>query len=80
MKVLQQAIREYQLNMSNMAYPPCFQNKDKYIEWRDMEAIAHTEPREFVCRDCTPAHQALMKQKDRCLIPDVPVRYVIRGK
>ncbi len=78
MKVLQQAIREYQLNMSNMAYPPCFQNKDKYIEWRDMEAIAHTEPREFVCRDCSSSFQRNMMKQDRCLIPSIPVRQIVR--
>lgn len=78
MKVLQQAIREYQLNMSNMAFPPCFQNKSKYIEWRDIEAIAHTEPREFVCRDCSSSYQSKMVKEDRCLIPSIPVKQIVR--
>ena len=80
MKVLQDAIRQYQTNMHNLMYPPCFSGKEEYADWIEAENLARTEPRRFVCRDCTPAYQALMKQKDRCLIPDVPVRYIIRGK
>ncbi len=78
MKILQEAIYEYQLNMHNMQYPPCFQNNEKFQEWCAAENDAKTEPRKFVCRDCTASYQKRMVAEDRCLIAQIPVMKIVR--
>ena len=43
MKILQEAIYEYQLNMHNMQYPPCFQNNEKFQELSELAKATITE-------------------------------------
>lgn len=80
MKLLQQAINQYQTNMVGQMFPPCFGSASQWKEWLALEEDAKTEPRKFACRDCTEQFQSRAMRNGTCLIPEIPVEYVTRQR
>jgi hypothetical protein len=80
MKILQEAIEQYQSRMIGTAMPPCFPNRDHWNDWVRLEREAKTEPRKFACRDCTRCYQKKMVQQGMCLIPEINVELITREK
>lgn len=80
MKLLQQAVEQYQTNMVGKLFPPCFGKQDHWSAWLHHEQEAKTEPRGFACRDCTKRFQEMCINNNTCLIPDISVEYVVRER
>jgi hypothetical protein len=79
MKVLQDAVSEFQTNIREAEHPPCFSSQ-QFRNWSEAENYIHTMPfRKFVCRDCTSSYQEKMIKESRCIIPSVPVNIIARG-
>lgn len=66
MKVLEVALKNYKDMMKYADYPDCFQNKEQFKVWSELEFIAHTKPRALPCRDCTPEYKQEMAAEGRC--------------
>lgn len=75
MKILQTAIKQYFGTVKKV--PDCFTKKE-YKHWEKHEALAHTEPRKFACRDCTLKYQASMIRQNRCHIPQLAVTKIAK--
>lgn len=79
MKVLQVAYNNFLSSMAGRDYPQCFKSKKQFDSWGEVEAIAHTKPRLFPCRDCTNEYRSQMGS--RCANADLPgvVRIMNKG-
>jgi hypothetical protein len=53
-------------------FPACFDSKKQWKAWYEVEAIAHTKPRLFPCRDCTNEYHSQMAAAGRCCNADLP--------
>jgi len=74
-KELQVAIQNWKEAMRNMEHPPCF-HPEEYEAWSALEELDHTEPRQFVCRDCTVDFQRRMAQQGRCFNSKIDIQKV----
>ena len=63
MKVLQAAYQNFLESMEGRTYPKCFESKEQFDSWYEVETIAHTKPRMFPCRDCTPEYREQMGER-----------------
>lgn len=63
MKVLQEAYQNFLESMEGRDYPACFESKEQFEAWHEVETIAHTKPRLFPCRDCTPEYREQMGER-----------------
>lgn len=66
MKVLQVAYDNYINHVSTREFPDCFESKKQFDLWMEMEALCHTKPRAFPCRDCMPEFQKEQAAKGNC--------------
>jgi hypothetical protein len=66
MKILDDAYENYLKMMDTADYPDCYENAGQFEAWQAMESIAHTKPRAFPCRDCTPNFRQQMAEENRC--------------
>ena len=66
MKVLDEAMKNYQLMMKLADYPDCFDSEKQFKDWSELESIAHTKPIGLPCRDCIPEYQQRMADEGRC--------------
>ena len=57
MKILQEAYKNFIQSMEDREFPDCFESKEQFEAWHEVEVIAHTKPRMFPCRDCTPEYR-----------------------
>lgn len=78
MKILQQAVENFFSEVKGDKIPKCFNSVKEYDTWIAHEHIAHTEPRQFPCRDCTKEYQSRMVAEARCYIPMVRVERIIK--
>jgi hypothetical protein len=76
-KALQIAVRNFIEYMDRHEKPACFSTEKEYTEWLALERECRTQPiRGFVCRDCTPSHQARMVKEGRCFNSTVDITKV----
>lgn len=80
MRILQDAISLYKSKVVGNSMPPCFPNRDHWMDWLRLEKEAKTFPRKFACRDCTRKYQLKMIRCSSCVIPDINVDYIARQK
>lgn len=66
MKVLQTAYSNYIEHVRTREFPDCFETKQQFELWMEMEALVHTKPRAFPCRDCSPAFQQQQAALGNC--------------
>lgn len=76
MKILQKAYNNYIRHVANREFPACFETKEQFELWMEMEALCHTKPRAFPCRDCSPEFQRQQAAKGDCA--NVGVRGISR--
>ena len=71
MKILSVAYENYISSMQGREYPACFESLKQFENWSEPEAIAHTKPRLFPCRDCTYEYHMRMSDEGRCANVDL---------
>ena len=60
MKILQEAYQNFIESMEGRDFPECFESKEQFEAWHEVETLAHTKPRLFPCRDCTADYRERM--------------------
>lgn len=63
MKVLQEAYQNFLESMEGREFPKCFESKEQFEAWYEVEQLAHTKPRMFPCRDCTAEYREQMGER-----------------
>jgi hypothetical protein len=71
MLILQEAVETYFSHPIEL-FPKCFQSAKEYADWLQAEEESFTEPRQFVCRDCTVEYKNKMMNEGRCVIGHLP--------
>ena len=71
---LQKSLIKFVEYMETADKPPCFDSKAEFKAWKLLEQDAHTQPRGFFCRDCSPQYRLEMLKKQRCFQTDPSVK------
>ena len=80
MKILTEAYDIYLAHMKGRDHPKCYDSKEQFESWYEMEAFAHTKPRLFPCRDCTKEYREEMTKVGRCAQGMYPQVNKLMGK
>ena len=71
---LQKSLATFIENMVGVDTPACYNSSDEFKAWMELEDDAHTQPRGFFCRDCSPHYRLEMLKKKRCFQTDPVVK------